>query len=65
MLQERLARRLAKTAGVRVLPCPFDVVPLNEALWWHPIYQNDRAHLWLRGVVAEAGRELSGHQPGL
>jgi hypothetical protein len=48
-----------------VLPCPFDVVPLSEAFWWHPIYSNDPAHVWLRGVLAAAARELTGHQPDL
>jgi|SRR4051812_13011272 DNA-binding transcriptional LysR family regulator len=65
LLQERLAARLATPAGVRVLPCPFDVVPLSEAFWWHPIYSNDPAHVWLRGVLAAAARELTGHQPDL
>jgi DNA-binding transcriptional LysR family regulator len=59
LLQERLATRLAGPAGVRVLPCPFDVVPLSEAFWWHPIYRNDPAHVWLRGVLESVGRELS------
>ncbi|MFF5297651.1 LysR family transcriptional regulator [Paractinoplanes globisporus] len=59
LLQARLAGRLAEPAGVRVLKCPFDVVPLAEAFWWHPIYSNDPAHVWLRGVLAEAGRELA------
>ncbi|WP_433291231.1 LysR family transcriptional regulator [Actinoplanes sp. CA-030573] len=58
LLQERLAALLATPAGVRVLPCPFDAVPLAEAFWWHPIYQNDPAHVWLRGVLAEAGHQL-------
>jgi DNA-binding transcriptional LysR family regulator len=65
LLQERLAHRLAQPAGVRVMPCPFDVVPLAEAFWWHPIYSNDPAHIWLRGVLASAGKELASHQPGL
>ena len=58
LLQEQLARRLAGAAGVRVVPCPFEVVPLAEAFWWHPMYRNDPAHTWLRRLLAEAGREL-------
>lgn len=58
LLQEHLARRLAAPAGVRVLPCPFEVVPLTEALWWHPMYRTDPAHAWLRGVFVDAGAEL-------
>lgn len=60
LIQERLARRLAASAGVRVLPCPFEVVPLVEAFWWHPMLRNDPAHAWLRHVLTEAGRVLTG-----
>jgi DNA-binding transcriptional LysR family regulator len=64
LLQEQLARRIAGVADIRVLPCPFEVVPLAEAFWWHPMYRADPAHLWLRGVLTEAGAELiGGHQP--
>jgi DNA-binding transcriptional LysR family regulator len=65
LLQKRLAALLATTAGVRVLPCPFDVMPLAGAFWWHPIYSNDPAHIWLRGVLADAAAELSAHNPQL
>lgn len=56
LLQRGLAARLAASAGVRVLECPWDVVPLREALWWHPSHQPDPAHAWLRRLLVEAGR---------
>lgn len=56
LLQASLARRLAAAAGVRVLPCPWDVVPLKEAFWWHRFNEADPAHAWLRATLAEAGR---------
>ncbi len=65
LLHKRLAALLAIPAGVRVLPCPFEVAPLAEAFWWHPIYSNDPAHIWLRGVLAEAAGVLTGHNPQL
>jgi DNA-binding transcriptional LysR family regulator len=67
LVQEQLARRLAGPAGVRVLPCPFEAVPLAEAFWWHPMFRNDPAHLWLRGILRDAARELrtADHQAGL
>lgn len=55
LMQEHLARRIARVADIRVLPCPFEVVPLAEAFWWHPMYRADPAHAWLRGVLTEAG----------
>jgi hypothetical protein len=42
-----------------VHPCPFDAVPVAEAFWWNPIYRNDPAHVWLRDVLAEAGRRVA------
>jgi DNA-binding transcriptional LysR family regulator len=58
VLQGRLADRLAGTAGVRALPCPWDVVPLKEALWWHPSHRVDPAHRWLRSVMRQVGADL-------
>jgi DNA-binding transcriptional LysR family regulator len=43
---------------IRALPCPFDAVPLRQALWWHPINEGDPAHRWLRELLAEACGEL-------
>ena len=44
LVQQRLAARLAAAADVRILPCPFPVTPLVEALWWHPVYERDAGH---------------------
>ena len=64
LLQERLAGLLARDGRLRVLPCPFDAVPLVQALWWHPIHDRDPEHAWLRLAAAEAGRRLeAGRQP--
>lgn len=59
LLQERLARRLAPAARVRVLPCPWEVVPLKEALWWHPSLRGDPAHTWLRGALRRASASVT------
>lgn len=56
LIQERLARQLAPAVPIRVLPCPFEVAPLIEALWWHPVYDRDPGHRWLRQLFAEAAR---------
>lgn len=58
VLQTRLADRLAATAGVRLLPCPWDVIPLKEAFWWHPSHRRDPAHQWLRKLLQQVGEEL-------
>jgi DNA-binding transcriptional LysR family regulator len=58
LIQEQLARRMADATAVRVLPCPFEVVPLAEAFWWHPLYRDDPAHAWLRRLLSTAARTL-------
>jgi DNA-binding transcriptional LysR family regulator len=54
LVQGRLADHLVSTGTVRALPCPFDVVPLIEAMWWHPMNERDAAHTWLRELLKEA-----------
>jgi DNA-binding transcriptional LysR family regulator len=56
LMQERLARQLAPTVPIRILPCPFDVASLIDALWWHPMYDRDPGHRWLRQLFTEAAR---------
>ncbi|MFI6251870.1 LysR family transcriptional regulator [Streptomyces sp. NPDC051016] len=59
MIQERLIRKVAPSAAVRVLPCPFEAVPVQEAMWWHPVHAQDAAHIWLREKAAEVGATLT------
>ncbi|MGK5683861.1 LysR family transcriptional regulator [Actinoplanes sp. URMC 104] len=56
LLQRRLVDLLPLNAGIRALPPPFDAAPLIEAMWWHPMYDADPAHRYLRGVVVRAVR---------
>jgi DNA-binding transcriptional LysR family regulator len=58
LVQGLLASRLAVAAGVRVVPCPWEVLPLAEAFWWHPAMKGDPAHAWLRDVMVEASARL-------
>ncbi|MER6987574.1 LysR family transcriptional regulator [Saccharopolyspora hirsuta] len=58
LVQTRLAGLLARTRAVRAVPCPYEAVRLVEAMWWHPVHDNDPAHVWLRGVFAEAAQQL-------
>ncbi|TMR37922.1 LysR family transcriptional regulator [Nonomuraea zeae] len=58
LVQQRLAHLLRDLAPVRALPCPFEAVPLQEALWWHPVHTHDAAHSWLRETAARVAAEL-------
>ncbi|MGH3182481.1 MAG: hypothetical protein ACRDOE_11330 [Streptosporangiaceae bacterium] len=35
-----------------------------EALWWHPMYERDPAHIWLRRVLAQAGQRIASRTAG-
>ncbi|MEU0797518.1 LysR family transcriptional regulator [Amycolatopsis sp. NPDC005961] len=59
LLQRRLADRIPAALGVRALPCPFEVSPLLEAMWWHPIHDDDPEHRYLRALVATAAARIS------
>ncbi|MFF7259213.1 LysR family transcriptional regulator [Streptomyces sp. NPDC008159] len=58
LVQRLLAERLSGVAAVRVMEPPYEVVPLQEALWWHPVHTHDAAHIWLRETAARVGAEL-------
>ena len=60
LLQRRLTAGIAAELRLRVLPCPFEVGPLVEAIWWHPMYDDDPEHSYLRDLLVQvAGRLLS------
>ncbi|ROO88045.1 DNA-binding transcriptional LysR family regulator [Actinocorallia herbida] len=58
LIQRRLAEKLRGRAPVRLLPCPFEAVPVKEALWWHPIHDHEPAHMWFREIAVRIGRGL-------
>jgi DNA-binding transcriptional LysR family regulator len=62
LLQERLVQRIPADVGVRPIPCPFDVGPLVEALWWHPLNDRDLEHVFLRQLVVEAAASVTGYE---
>ncbi|MGK5114261.1 MULTISPECIES: LysR family transcriptional regulator [unclassified Geodermatophilus] len=63
LLQRRLVEQLPLDLGIRALPCPFEVSPLIEAMWWHPVYDDDAEHAYLRDVVARAAEIAVGAAP--
>lgn len=58
-IQEKLAARLATSSELEVRECPFEPVPLDEAMWWHPTLTADPGHIWFRGLVRRASEVMS------
>jgi DNA-binding transcriptional LysR family regulator len=47
----RFAEKICDTMGLRVLDCPIPLPPLKVALWWHPQFERDAGHRWLRETL--------------
>jgi DNA-binding transcriptional LysR family regulator len=60
LLQRRLADQVPAELGVRVVECPFDVRPLVEAMWWHPMHDDDPEHRYLRDLFVRATAVMTG-----
>jgi DNA-binding transcriptional LysR family regulator len=60
MIHEMLAARLGlgPGSGIRLLDCPFDAVPVQEALWWHPVHTHDAGHIWLRELAGKVAARI-------
>lgn len=54
LIQRRLADRIPADLNVHTLPPPLPLTPLVEAMWWHPVYDDDPEHTYLRGLVLRA-----------
>lgn len=60
MIHELLAARLGlgPGSGIRLLDCPFEAIPVQEALWWHPVHTHDAGHVWLRELAGAVGATI-------
>ena len=52
-LPRHIGETLARAAGLRVLPCPFEIPGFTVKQYWHARYHHDAACRWLRGACAE------------
>lgn len=61
-VSERIARKLAPTFGLVVLEVPVELRPYALSLVWHPRFDGDPGHRFLRDVFTRAARESAGEQ---
>jgi DNA-binding transcriptional LysR family regulator len=50
-LPERIARRFVRLAPLRILPVPMDLPDYRLVMIWHPLWEKDPAHRWLREQI--------------
>ena len=56
LLQARLGAQLKQAADIRLLEAPVPIRPLVMSMFWHPLYNNDAAHSWLRSKILEVAQ---------
>ncbi|MDH6292394.1 DNA-binding transcriptional LysR family regulator [Rhodococcus opacus] len=60
-------RRLLDVPGMRdglnAHRSPVDLGPLVQAMWWHPVYDHEPEHRFLRELILQAAREVCGPLP--
>ncbi|WP_441964396.1 LysR family transcriptional regulator [Mycolicibacterium houstonense] len=55
-LPSQFVNTLTLTDGVRVLDAPEEIATMEYRMVWHPAFDNDGRHVWLRDVVRTAVR---------
>jgi DNA-binding transcriptional LysR family regulator len=60
LLQRRLVELLPLNLGIRTLAPPVEVGQLVEAMWWHPAFDDDPEHAYLRDLVVRATEQAVG-----
>jgi DNA-binding transcriptional LysR family regulator len=61
-LPYRLAIAFQKLVPLEVLPVPVSLPDYDLAMIWHPLWEKDPAHGWLREQVSSIGRKISASQ---
>ena len=59
LLQSGLAGIVSRFDDIRILPAPFEVTPILNALWWDRAYEHDPEHRWLRDLFVRAAAGLA------
>jgi DNA-binding transcriptional LysR family regulator len=55
----RMAVLEAPNKATKILEAPAALGSFKYVMIWHPRMQTDAAHVWLRSIVRELGRQLS------
>lgn len=59
-LPKLICRHLARDPRLKILPAPVDLGTFPVQMAWHVRYRHDPAHRWLRSLIGEITRDISG-----
>jgi DNA-binding transcriptional LysR family regulator len=57
-LPYKLAKRFTNFVPLEIYPVPIELPTYDLVMIWHPLWDKDPAHLWLRDKITEIGRSL-------
>ena len=60
IVSERMAKAMAPSLGLRLIEPPLPLRPYALSLVWHPRFDADPAHRWLREAFSRAAKEAAG-----
>lgn len=58
IVQERLARELLEPLQLQIFDPPVPLLPVTQAVFWHPRRVDDPAHRWLRELIIQMARGM-------
>ncbi|MGW6061940.1 hypothetical protein [Streptomyces sp. NPDC055189] len=53
-----LAELMHNLSAVRLVQPSYEAVPLQEALWWHPLHTHDSTHIRLRQTALSGAAQM-------
>ena len=59
-LPYRIAEQFKKFAPLEIFPVPIELPAYDLCMIWHPLYDKDPAHLWLRDKIIAIGQNIDG-----
>ena len=57
-LPYRIAEQFKRFAPLEIFPVPIELPAYDLCMIWHPLYDKDPAHLWLRDKIIAIGRNI-------
>lgn len=58
IVQSRLADEVRKLAHLKVVDLPHELPPLQDALYWNKVNNDEPGHIWLRSFVADVAGSI-------
>ncbi|MEI7994903.1 MAG: LysR family transcriptional regulator [Methylococcaceae bacterium] len=59
-LPYRIAEQFKRFAPLEIFPVPIELPAYDLCMIWHPLFDKDPAHLWLRDKIIAIGRNIDG-----